>query len=74
MTYLVPAGSLGKEQPYGEALPIARPVVTFTRAGLIEFRPTDWLIEDWVVKNTLAGLVGPSGSCKSFLAIDWATK
>ena len=59
---------------HGEALPKVRPVVTFTRADQVEFRPTDWLIEHWLVKNTLAGLVGPSGSGKSFLAIDWACR
>lgn len=59
---------------HGGALPKTRPVVTFTRAGLVEFKPTDWLIEGWLVRNTLAGLIGPSGSGKSFLAIDWACR
>lgn len=52
----------------------SRPLVAFTRADLIEFRPTDWLIDRWLVKNTLAGLVGPSGAGKSFLAIEWACR
>lgn len=49
-----------------------RPVVSFTRADGVDFRPTDWLIENWLVRNTLAGLVGPSTVGKSFMAIDWA--
>ena len=63
--------------PYGakgEALPEIRPIVTFTRADHIEFKPTDWLIRNWLVKNTLAGIVGPSGAGKSFLAVDWACR
>lgn len=52
----------------------SRPLVAFTRADKIEFRPTDWLIEHWLVRNTLAGLVGPSGAGKSFLAIEWACR
>jgi hypothetical protein len=44
------------------------------RADQIEFKPTDWLIDGWLVKDTLAGLVAPSGACKSFLAIDWACR
>lgn len=49
-------------------------VVGFTRADRVEFRPTEWLIEGWLVKNTLAGLVGPPAAGKSFLAIDWACR
>lgn len=49
-----------------------RPVVNFTRADGVDFRPTEWLIENWLVRNTLAGLVGPSTVGKSFMAIDWA--
>ena len=51
-----------------------RPIVVFTRADMVRFAPTDWLIERWLVRNTLAGLVGPSGAGKSFLAIDWACR
>jgi hypothetical protein len=32
----------------------------------------NWLIEHWLEQSTLAVLVGPEGSFKSFLAIDWA--
>jgi hypothetical protein len=49
-------------------------LVNFTRADLVEFKPTDWLIDGWLVKDTLAGLIAPSGACKSFLAIDWACR
>lgn len=52
----------------------ARPIVVFTRADMVRFAPTDWLIEHWLVRNSLAGLVGPSGAGKSFLAIDWACR
>ncbi|QNK00731.1 AAA family ATPase [Dyella telluris] len=48
--------------------------INFTRADQVEFKPTDWLIDGWLVKDTLAGLVAPSGACKSFLAIDWACR
>ena len=51
-----------------------RRVVTFTRADQVQFAPTQWLVEGWLVKNTLAGLVGASGGGKSFLAIDWACR
>jgi len=54
--------------------PPIRRVVTFTRADRITFTPTQWLIDGWLVKNTLAGLVGQSGAGKSFLAIDWACR
>ena len=51
-----------------------RPVVTFTRADSVAIHDTDWLLKNWLVRNTLAGLVGPSGSCKTFLALDWACR
>jgi hypothetical protein len=39
---------------------------------LIEERQDlNWLIEHWLEQGTLAVLVGPEGSFKSFLAIDW---
>lgn len=52
----------------------AAATVTFTRADQIEFKPTAWLIDGWLVHDTLAGLVAPSGAGKSFLAIDWACR
>jgi hypothetical protein len=49
-------------------------VVNFARADQIELRPVDWLIKGWLVRDTLAALVAPSGAGKSFLAIDWACR
>ena len=37
-----------------------------------ESHELNWLIEHWIEQGTLAVLVGPEGSYKSFLAIDWA--
>ncbi len=54
--------------------PPPRAVVSFERADKIEPKPTQWLIEDWLVRDTLVGLVGQTGTCKSFLAIDWACR
>lgn len=50
----------------------ARSLLNLQRADLIVPKPTPWLMEGWLVENTLAGLVAASGACKSFLAIDWA--
>ncbi len=50
------------------------PLVTFERADRVTMKPTEWLIDGWLVRDTLAGLVGPSGSCKSFLAVDWSCR
>ncbi len=46
----------------------------FTRADkLLEHQePISWLIEGWLPDGAIGGLVGPSGSGKSFLALDWA--
>ena len=42
-------------------------------ADLIKERQElNWLVEHWLEQGTLAVLVGPEGSFKSFLAIDWA--
>lgn len=38
---------------------------------LKERQPLNWLIEHWLEQGTLAVLVGPEGSFKSFLAVDW---
>ncbi len=51
-----------------------RKIVQFTRADRIVSQPTQWLIDGWLVRDTLAGLVAPSGACKSFLAIDWSCR
>lgn len=50
----------------------AKLVARFVRADEVEVQPVDWLVEDWLARDSLAGLVGPSGSCKTFVAIDWA--
>lgn len=46
----------------------------FTRADQVEIQSVDWLVHGWLARDSLAGLVGPSGACKSFLAIDWACR
>jgi hypothetical protein len=51
-----------------------RQLVNFARADQIELKPVDWLIKGWLVRDTLAALVAPSGAGKSFLAIDWACR
>lgn len=51
-----------------------RRIITFARADSIVPKPTSWLIENWLVADSLAGLVGPSGSGKTFLALDWAAR
>lgn len=52
----------------------AKPLADFTRADQVQVRPVDWLIEGWLARDSLAGLVGPSGSCKTFLGLDWACR
>jgi len=37
-----------------------------------KLRPKDWIIEDFLLANSLTSLYGPSGSLKSFFAIDLA--
>jgi hypothetical protein len=44
-----------------------RKVVTFTRLDQIQRKPLDPIIEGFLYANTLACVVGKSGSCKSFL-------
>lgn len=39
---------------------------------LRERQPLNWLVEHWIEAGTLAVLVGPEGSFKSFVAIDWS--
>jgi RecA-family ATPase len=45
-----------------------RKVVTFTRLDQIQRKPLDPVIDGILYANTLASVVGKSGSCKSFLA------
>lgn len=50
----------------------ARRIINFTRIDQIQILPVDWLITGWLVADTLACIVGPSGIGKTFIAIDWA--
>ena len=57
-------------------MPVAptRRLVNFAQADSIELRPVDWLLKGWLVRDTLAALVAPSGAGKSFLAVDWSCR
>ena len=46
--------------------------LTFTRADQIQAEPPEWLIDGWLVRDSLACLVGASGTGKTFVALDWA--
>lgn len=63
-----------RNAPASGANGYARPIVVFTRADMVRFTPTEWLIERWLAENTLAGLIGPSGAGKTFLAVDWVCR
>ena len=45
--------------------------VDLLRELLKQRQQLDWTIERWIESGTLAVMVGPEGSFKSFLAIDW---
>src|SRR5699024_11134789 len=60
-------------RPAPDEPPAPRPF-KLARIGEITLKPTDWLIRDFLVRDTLAGLIAPPGACKSFLAIDWACR
>lgn len=47
-------------------------VLGLVRADQIQLTPIDWTIRDYMVTDTLAGLVGASGAGKSFIAIGMA--
>jgi hypothetical protein len=47
-------------------------LIKFTRADQAVYEPVEWLVENWLAHDTLAGLIGASGTCKSFLALEWA--
>jgi hypothetical protein len=52
---------------------VKRPrVLGLVRADQIQLTPIDWTIRDYMVTDTLAGLVGASGAGKSFIAIGMA--
>lgn len=59
--------------PPPEALPTSS-LFTLTQYGKIQRKPVDWLVRGYLVRNTLAGLIAPPGTCKSFLAVDWACR
>jgi len=40
--------------------------------SILNLQPPDFLIEGYLVRNSLAVLYGPSGSGKTFLALDWS--
>lgn len=44
-----------------------RKVVTFTRLDQIQRKPLDFVIDGLLVSDSLASVVGKSGTCKSFL-------
>ena len=44
-----------------------KPVVMFTRADRVEVTPVPWLIEGWLPEDAVVGVVGASGSMKTFL-------
>lgn len=55
------------------ALPAARPLLTFRHIGeLLTAPPPEYLIDGWLVVDTLAGMIGRSGSGKSFCALTMA--
>jgi len=70
--------TLAARQPFQLVVPVdespCRRRVTFTRADHIEHKPVDWLIENWIARDSLVGLVGQPGACKSFLALDLACR
>ena len=43
-----------------------------TTEQILDLPPPEWLIDNYLVKNSLAVLYGPSGCGKTFLALDWA--
>lgn len=47
-------------------------VLGLVRADQIQLAPIDWTIRDYMVTDTLAGLVGASGAGKSFIAVGMA--
>ena len=44
----------------------------FIRLGEMELTPISWLIKGILEADTVSAIVGPSGSCKSFVALDMA--
>mgnify|MGYP001157067202 FL=1 len=44
----------------------------FIRLGEMELKPTRWQIKGILEADTMSAIVGPSGTCKSFVALDMA--
>jgi hypothetical protein len=47
---------------------------TYTPTDLLEFPDPEWLVEPFLVDGSFHVLFGPSGTYKSFVAIDWAAR
>lgn len=48
------------------------PLQLYSTMELLELPPPTWLIEGIIPAGGLIGLYGAPGSCKSFVAVDWA--
>ena len=46
----------------------------YSPAELLAFAPPEWLVEPFIVDGALSILFGPSGTFKSFCAVDWAAR
>lgn len=69
--WINPASNLARDMraPFLPMIPNSRASLSFKRIGLIEPQPVDWLIEGWIVADTVAGMIGASGAGKSFVAM-----
>lgn len=66
------AGAYGGQPSTPEQAALSRSIVTFTRFDLVAPTPLHPIIDGYLFGDTLAAMVGASGSCKSFLALDMA--
>lgn len=46
----------------------------YTPAELLNFPDPEWLVEPFLIGGSLTILFGPSGTFKSFVAVDWAAR
>lgn len=46
----------------------------YTPEELLDFPAADWLVEPFLIHNGFSVLYGPSGTFKSFCALDWAAR
>ena len=53
-----------------EDLAVAPNHTIFTYADILKMPPPKWLVHDYLLENSTAMLIGPSGSYKSFAALD----